>query len=111
MCPLSQRLIRCHLTHNMDPWWGTVALRSSLLPFPAVIRGALCGRLICDFPSEGDTMTVYANPGTEGSIVNYEKRYDNYIGGQWVPPVEGQYMENITPVTGEVFCEVARSTA
>ena len=56
-------------------------------------------------------MTVYANPGAEGSIVNYAKRYDNYIGGQWVPPVEGQYLENITPVTGEVFCEVARGTA
>ncbi|WP_080796808.1 acetaldehyde dehydrogenase ExaC [Corynebacterium pacaense] len=56
-------------------------------------------------------MTVYANPGTEGSIVNYEKRYDNYIGGQWVAPVEGRYMENISPVNGEVFCEVARSTA
>ncbi|BAC19435.1 putative aldehyde dehydrogenase [Corynebacterium efficiens YS-314] len=111
MCPLSQRLIRCHLAHNTDPWWGTVTLRSSLLSPPAVARDPLCGRLICDFPSEGDTMTVYANPGTEGSIVNYEKRYDNYIGGQWVPPVEGQYMDNITPVTGEVFCEVARSTA
>ena len=56
-------------------------------------------------------MTVYANPGTEGSIVNYEKRYENYIGGKWVPPVEGQYLENISPVTGEVFCEVARGTA
>ncbi|MDR7330410.1 acetaldehyde dehydrogenase ExaC [Corynebacterium guangdongense] len=54
-------------------------------------------------------MTVYANPGTDGAVMNYEKRYDNFIGGQWVPPVDGRYMENITPVTGEVFCEVARS--
>lgn len=53
-------------------------------------------------------MTVYANPGTEGSIVTYEKRYDNYIGGQWVPPVDGEYMDNPSPVTGEVFCQVAR---
>ncbi|MBZ8176564.1 aldehyde dehydrogenase family protein [Corynebacterium sp. 3HC-13] len=56
-------------------------------------------------------MTKYANPGTEGSIVNYDKRYDNYIGGQWVPPVDGRYMDNISPVTGEVFCQVARSSA
>lgn len=56
-------------------------------------------------------MTVYANPGTEGSIVNYRDRYDNFIGGQWVPPVDGRYMDNITPVTGEVFCQVARSSA
>ncbi|BAS10426.1 aldehyde dehydrogenase [Arthrobacter sp. Hiyo4] len=26
-------------------------------------------------------------------------------------PVKGQYFENITPVTGKVFCEVARGTA
>lgn len=55
-------------------------------------------------------MTLYANPGTEGAIVNYRERYDNYIGGEWVPPVDGKYMDNITPVTGEVFCQVARGT-
>ncbi|BEV71924.1 MULTISPECIES: aldehyde dehydrogenase [unclassified Paludibacterium] len=36
-------------------------------------------------------------------------RYDNYIGGKWVPPVNGRYFENLTPVTGKVLCEVARS--
>ena len=38
-------------------------------------------------------------------------KYDNFIGGQWVPPVKGQYFSNITPVTGRQLCEVARSTA
>ena len=38
-------------------------------------------------------------------------RYDNWIGGQFVAPVEGKYFENPTPVTGQVYCEVARSTA
>jgi aldehyde dehydrogenase len=56
-------------------------------------------------------MTVYARPGTEGAKVSFAPRYDNYIGGQWVPPVKGQYFENPTPVTGQVFTEVARSTA
>ena len=37
-------------------------------------------------------MTVYANPGTEGSIVNYRERYDNFIGGEWVAPVDGEYL-------------------
>lgn len=55
-------------------------------------------------------MTVYANPGSEGSIVNFEKRYDHYIGGQWVAPADGEYFDNSTPVTGEVFCQVARGT-
>ena len=54
-------------------------------------------------------MTVYPNPGTEGSNVEYRERYDNYIGGDWVAPVDGEYFDNITPVTGEVFCQVARS--
>jgi len=54
---------------------------------------------------------VYANPGTPGSIVTFDARYDNYIGGKWVPPVKGQYFENISPVDGKVFCEVARSTS
>ena len=50
-------------------------------------------------------------PGKFGTLVPFKKRYDNFIGGQWVAPVDRQYFENITPVTGKVFCEVARSTA
>lgn len=38
-------------------------------------------------------------------------RYDNFIGGQWVPPVEGRYFDNISPVSGQKFCEIARSQA
>ncbi|MDN5822521.1 MAG: aldehyde dehydrogenase family protein [Brachybacterium sp.] len=56
-------------------------------------------------------MTVYARPGTEGAKVSFKPRYENFIGGQWVPPVKGEYFENPTPVTGQVFTEVARSTA
>jgi len=56
-------------------------------------------------------MTVYAQPGTEGSKVTFKDRYENWIGGEWVAAVKGQYFENITPVTGKPFCEVARGTA
>jgi aldehyde dehydrogenase len=56
-------------------------------------------------------MTVYSPPGTDGAIVNYESRYDHYIGGEYVPPAKGQYFENPSPVTGENFCEIARGTA
>jgi aldehyde dehydrogenase len=38
-------------------------------------------------------------------------RYDNFIGGQWVAPVDGQYFTNLTPITGKPLCEVARSQA
>jgi aldehyde dehydrogenase len=56
-------------------------------------------------------VTVYAAPGQPGSKVEFKPRYENYIGGEWTPPVKGQYFENVTPVTGQVFTEVARSTA
>jgi aldehyde dehydrogenase len=56
-------------------------------------------------------MTVYAQPGAEGSVVSYQSRYDHWIGGEYVAPVKGQYFENVSPVNGKVFCEVARGTA
>jgi len=39
----------------------------------------------------------------------YKEKYDNYIGGKWVKPVDGKYFENVTPISGKPFCEVARS--
>ncbi|WP_337019525.1 aldehyde dehydrogenase [Oceanobacillus massiliensis] len=52
----------------------------------------------------------YANPNTEGALVHFKERYDNFIGGEYRPPANGKYFENVSPVTGKVFCEVARST-
>ncbi|GAA6167462.1 acetaldehyde dehydrogenase ExaC [Sessilibacter corallicola] len=52
---------------------------------------------------------IYAAPGQEGSVVTFNKRYQNYIGGEWVAPVNGQYFENSSPVNNEVFCEIPRS--
>jgi len=40
-----------------------------------------------------------------------KRRYGNFIGGEFRPPLSGQYFENITPISGEVFCEVPRSNA
>lgn len=54
---------------------------------------------------------IYANPNAEGALVHFKEKYDNFIGGKWVPPVKGQYFENKTPVTGAVFTTAARSTA
>jgi len=41
----------------------------------------------------------------------FKQRYDNFIGGKFVAPINGAYFENITPITGQAFCEVARSSA
>jgi aldehyde dehydrogenase len=43
--------------------------------------------------------------------MDYKPRYDHWIGGEYVKPASGQYFENVTPVTGRVFCEVARGNA
>ena len=40
-----------------------------------------------------------------------QKRYLNYIGGEYAEPVGGQYFENASPIDGQVYCEVARSTS
>ena len=51
----------------------------------------------------------YTPPNQDGSKVNFKSRYANYIGGEWVAPAGGQYFENISPVTGQTFCEIPRS--
>jgi len=54
---------------------------------------------------------VYVPPNQEGSKVSFRSRYGNFIGGEFVAPVKGEYFEDITPVTDRPFCEVPRSSA
>ena len=56
-------------------------------------------------------MTVYAAPGAAGAKIAYKAQYNNFIGGKFVPPVKGQYFDVITPVSGKVYTQAARSTA
>ena len=56
-------------------------------------------------------MTDFAAPGQQGSKATYLARYDHWINGEFVKPSSGKYFENISPVTGKVFCEVARGNA
>jgi len=58
-----------------------------------------------------EKLAVFAAPGEAGSPVSLKPRYENFIGGEWIAPVDGLYQENRSPVTGEPFCEVPRSTA
>ncbi|RBP83613.1 aldehyde dehydrogenase [Marinomonas rhizomae] len=53
---------------------------------------------------------IYAQPGTNGSLITFEAQYGNFIGGEWIAPVKGQYFDNVSPVNGEVFCQIPRST-
>jgi len=54
---------------------------------------------------------IYAKPGTPGSVVNLKPRYGNYIGGQFVEPLGGQYFSNTSPVDGSLIAEFPRSGA
>ena len=56
-------------------------------------------------------MTIYAAPGTAGAKIDYKAQYDNFIGGKWVAPVNGQYFDVLTPISGKNYTKAARSTA
>jgi len=57
------------------------------------------------------SMAIYAAPGTPGAKITYKTRYDNFIGGRFVPPADGQYFDVISPINGKVYTQAARSTA
>jgi aldehyde dehydrogenase len=57
-----------------------------------------------------ESVATYAAPGETDSPVELKSRYENFIGGHWVAPVNGEYSENVSPATGEPFTEVPRST-
>lgn len=56
-------------------------------------------------------MTDYTAPGQPGSKITFKTKYDHWINGGYVKPESGKYFENVTPVTGKVFCEIARGNA
>lgn len=54
---------------------------------------------------------IYGLPGSSTSKISYKSKYDNFIGGKFVPPVKQQYFDVITPISGQVYTRAARSTA
>lgn len=55
-----------------------------------------------------DVLTTTSNVVEKPTFKN---QYDNFIGGKWVAPADGQYFENTSPVDGQVFTKIARSSA
>ena len=53
----------------------------------------------------------YAHPGSEGAVVSFKSRYGNFINGEFVEPVNGQYFTNLSPVNGQPIAEFPRSDA
>jgi len=54
---------------------------------------------------------IYAKPNAAGAPLQFKPRYDNFIGGQWTAPRDGQYFDVVTPITGQVYTQAARSNA
>ncbi|WP_201591238.1 aldehyde dehydrogenase family protein [Psychrobacter sp. Pi2-51] len=52
---------------------------------------------------------LYAYPNTENSPVQFREKYDNFINGEWVAPIDGEYFDNSSPIDGKTFCQIARS--
>lgn len=40
---------------------------------------------------------------------SFDEKYDNFIGGKFVAPVDGEYFDDIAPMDGQPFTKVARS--
>ena len=55
--------------------------------------------------------STFEAPGRPDSPVQCKERYENFIGGDWVAPIDGEYRENLSPATGLPICEVAHSGA
>jgi aldehyde dehydrogenase len=41
----------------------------------------------------------------------FKAKYDNFIGGKFVPPVNGRYFDNPSPIDGKPFTKAAQSDA
>lgn len=52
---------------------------------------------------------LYQTPNTDNSLVKFREKYDNFIGGEWVAPIDGEYFDNTSPIDGKLICQVARS--
>ncbi|WP_163511861.1 aldehyde dehydrogenase family protein [Fodinicola acaciae] len=55
-------------------------------------------------------MVLFAAPGQPGSTLTYESRYGNWIDGGYVRSTRAAYFADTSPVTGQVFTELCRST-
>src|SRR6202021_3112488 len=70
--------------------------------------------LVSSTPAPGPTResaSFAAHLKTLERKIPLRSRYENFIGGEWVAPVKGGYFDNISPTTGQVICQIARSQA
>lgn len=54
---------------------------------------------------------IYGAPGTADAKIKFKEKYDNFIGGEWKAPTNGEYFDVITPISGAIYTTAARSGA
>jgi aldehyde dehydrogenase len=89
----------------MELWW--ISRKSTIISTHNKPKIACVIRTIY---SKGIIM-IYAKPGTEGAVVSFKKSYGNFINGEWVAPVKGEYFTTTSPVDGSDIAQIPRSTA
>ncbi len=76
------------------------------------MQGHASEERLCVTPYEESPMLDKAIAPLQGSSVKgfeFKAKYDNFIGGKFVAPAGGQYFDNVSPITGQVFTQAARS--
>src|SRR6202158_2568203 len=59
----------------------------------------------------GESASFAAHLKTIARKIPLHSRYENFIAGEWIAPVKGGYFDNVSPTTGQVICQIARSQA
>lgn len=57
-----------------------------------------------------ETTATKATESTLYSRPQLREKYDNFIGGEWVAPIDGKYFDVLSPIDGKVFSKAADST-
>lgn len=55
--------------------------------------------------------TISEKKSTLFDLAPFKSHYDNFIGGKFVPPIDGTYFDVYSPINGQVITKVARSKA
>ena len=53
---------------------------------------------------------IYTNPNESNAKYKVKEQYSNFIDGSWTEPQEGEFFDNISPITGENYTKVPRSS-
>ena len=54
--------------------------------------------------------SIFSSEKNMSKQPEFKEQYENFIGGEWVAPVDGEYFDNNSPVNGQFLSRIPRST-